>query len=57
MGTRKEDDVEIKRVWVEPDFRGNHIATEMMHYLEIKAREFEKLSDIINQFHRQNKMF
>ncbi len=56
MGTRKEDDVEIKRVWVEPDFRGNHIATEMMHYLEIKAREFEKLSDIINQFHRQNKM-
>ena len=35
-----DTDVEIKRVWVEPDFRGNHIAKEMMGKIENKAREF-----------------
>lgn len=32
-------DVEIKRVWVEPDYRGRHIATELMDRIEDKARE------------------
>ncbi len=30
-------DVEIKRVWVDPEFRGNHISDEMMDALEKKA--------------------
>ena len=34
-----DNDVEIKRVWVEPGFRGNRIASEMMDALEAKARE------------------
>ncbi|MBQ4271605.1 MAG: GNAT family N-acetyltransferase [Clostridiales bacterium] len=33
------EDVEIKRVWVEPGFRGNHIASRMMDLIEEKARE------------------
>ncbi len=32
-------DVEIKRVWVDPEFRGNHIAADMMDALEAKALE------------------
>ena len=32
-----EEDIEIKRVWVEPDFRGKGIAFSMMQYLEKKA--------------------
>ena len=31
-------DVEIKRVWVEPEWRGKHIATKLMDLLEDKAR-------------------
>ncbi len=34
-----DSDVEIKRVWVDPEFRGNHISTEMMDLLEEKAME------------------
>ena len=34
-----DSDVEIKRVWVEPDYRGRHIATELMDRIEDKARE------------------
>ena len=34
-----DSDVEIKRVWVEPDCRGRHIATELMDRIEDKARE------------------
>ena len=34
-----ESDAEIKRVWVEPAYRGNHIAQEMMIQLEKKALE------------------
>ena len=34
-----DSDVEIKRVWVEPDQRGKHIATELMNSIEDKARE------------------
>ena len=34
-----ETDVEIKRVWVEPECRGKHIATEMMDMIEHRARE------------------
>ena len=32
-------DVEIKRVWVQPPFRGHHLATFMMRELETFARE------------------
>ena len=32
-------DAEIKRVWVEPKYRGRHIATRMMNMLEARARE------------------
>ena len=32
-------DAEVKRVWVEPGYRGKHIAREMMGLLEGKARE------------------
>ncbi len=34
-----DNDVEIKRVWVEPDYRGNHIATSLMELLENHAKE------------------
>ena len=34
-----DSDVEIKRVWVDPEFRGNHISTAMMDALENKASE------------------
>ena len=34
-----DSDVEIKRVWVDPEFRGNHISTAMMDALEVKAVE------------------
>lgn len=34
-----DEDAEIKRVWVEPECRGKHIATEMMELLEEKARQ------------------
>ena len=34
-----DSDVEIKRVWVAPEFRGNHISTAMMDALEAKAVE------------------
>lgn len=32
-----DTEVEIKRVWVEPEYRKNHIANEMMELLEAKA--------------------
>ena len=34
-----DSDVEIKRVWVDPEYRGNHISTAMMDALEEKASE------------------
>ena len=34
-----DSDAEIKRVWVERNFRRNHIADEMMDRIEEKARE------------------
>lgn len=34
-----DSDVEIKRVWVDPEFRGNHISADMMDKLEAKAIE------------------
>ena len=34
-----DTDVEIKRVWVDPEFRGNHISSDMMDALEKKATE------------------
>lgn len=32
-------DVEVKRVWVEPDYRGKHIATNLMRILEKHAKQ------------------
>lgn len=39
-----ETDAEIKRVWVEPEYRGRHIAAEMMRMLEerIAVQGFER---------------
>ncbi len=34
-----ERDAEIKRVWVEPEYRGQHMARDMMKQLEDKARK------------------
>lgn len=34
-----DDDVEVKRVWVEPDYRGRHIAANLMEMLEIRAKQ------------------
>ena len=34
-----DDAVEIKRVWVEPTYRGKHIAAQMMDLLEERAKE------------------
>lgn len=34
-----DQDVEIKRVWVEPEYRGHHIATDMMKKIEAKAKQ------------------
>ena len=34
-----DEAAEIKRVWVDPEYRKNHIAGEMMDLLEAKARE------------------
>ena len=34
-----DQDVEIKRVWVEPECRGKHIATQLMDQIEDKARQ------------------
>ena len=33
-----ETDAEIKRVWVEPEYRGNHIAYEMMLKIQERAK-------------------
>ena len=34
-----DGDAEIKRVWVEPEYRGQHIASRMIIMLEEKAKE------------------
>lgn len=34
-----DDDVEVKRVWVEPDYRGQNIAANLMEMLENRARQ------------------
>lgn len=33
-----ESDMEIKRVWVEPEYRGHHIAVDMIKRIEDKAK-------------------
>ena len=33
-----ESDAEIKRVWVQPDYRGKHIASELMRHIEDRMR-------------------
>lgn len=39
MKRYSDSDAEIKRVWVEPEFRGKHIASAMMDLIEEKANE------------------
>ena len=34
-----EQDVEVKRVWVVPEYRGKHIATELMNRIKERARD------------------
>lgn len=34
-----DDDVEVKRVWVQPDYREQHIAANLMEMLENQARQ------------------
>ena len=34
-----DTDAEVKRLWVEPAFRGRHIAAELMDRIEEKARQ------------------
>lgn len=34
-----DKDIEVKRVWVEPDYRGNHIAANLMEMLENRAKQ------------------
>ncbi len=34
-----DEDVEIKRVWVEPEFRGQKIASRILNIIEEKARQ------------------
>ena len=36
-----DQDVEIKRVWVEPEWRGKHIATQLMDQIEDKEQSFK----------------
>lgn len=33
-----ERNIEVKRVWVEPEYRGRHIASDLMKQIEEKAR-------------------
>lgn len=33
-----DNDIEVKRVWVEPDYRGRHIAADLMEMLENRAK-------------------
>lgn len=33
-------EIEIKRLWVDPEFRGNHIAEELMDRIEKRAKYF-----------------
>ena len=42
---QSESDIEIKRVWVEPEYRCHHIATDMMKIIEAKAKQqgFQKI--------------
>ena len=38
LKTYSEQDAEVKRVWVEPAYRGRHIATMMMYRIEERAQ-------------------
>ena len=36
-----DQDGELKRVWIDPDYRGRHIAASLMDRMEDKAREMK----------------
>ena len=61
-GLRRHSDreAELKRVWVDPEYRGQQIALEMMRRIEDKAREYgfrrivlqtrEKMSNAVKMY-------
>ena len=40
LKTYSENEIEIKRLWVDPEYRGNHIADELMDRIEKRAKYF-----------------
>ncbi len=42
-----DNDVEVKRVWVDPAYRGKHIATEIMNRIEEKARRMNYVRAVL----------
>lgn len=40
LKTYSENEIEIKRLWVDPEYRGNHIAGELMDRIEKRAKYF-----------------
>ena len=40
LKTYSEHEIEIKRLWVNPEYRGNHIADELMDRIEKRAKYF-----------------
>ena len=40
LKTYSENEIEIKRLWVDPEYRGNHIADELRDRIEKRAKYF-----------------
>ena len=40
LKTYSETEIEIKRLWVDPEYRGNHIAEKLMDRIEKRAKYF-----------------
>ena len=40
LKTYSDTEIEIKRLWVAPEYRGNHIADELMDRIEKRAKYF-----------------
>ena len=40
LKTYSENEIEIKRLWVDPEYRGNHIVDELMDRIEKRAKYF-----------------
>ena len=48
-----EHDAEIKWVWVEQDYRRNHIAEDMINRIEKKAKEITRLQAKIDKMQKE----